>query len=232
MKKTVVVHQPDFLPHLGFFHKFLHSDLWVILDNVQFLPGSKSWHNRDQIKTSQGARWLTVSVQRATLGTKINEILLSENTDWRTKNLNLLKTNYRKAPYFAEIMPAVKKLYSFETNKLSEFNINGVSVILELLGISIPSIKASQLSARGKSNELLVSILTKVGATHYLSGTGAKEYFDSEPYELAGIKVVWDKFIHPVYPQLFGQFIAGLSVIDMLFNCGIDKSRKIIRGDT
>ncbi len=227
--KTVVIHQPDFLPYLGFFHRFLNSDLYVILDNVQFLSGSKSWHNRDKIKTLQGAKWLTVNVKKTSQKTNINEIILATDVDWKIKNVSLIKENYKSSKYFEEIFPYIEKLYNFKCEKLIDFNLKSITALMELFDIKIEMVAGSSLGASGKGNALLVDILKKVHATRYLSGIGAKAYYDSRPFEEAKIEVIWQNFKHPVYPQLHGEFIPYISSIDLLFNCGIEKSREILR---
>lgn len=230
MKKTVVIHQPDFLPYLGFFHRLIHADTFVILDNAQYVNGtSQSWMNRDKLKTSQGEKWLTVSVKKAARETPINQIELSDNSEWKKSNLNLIKHNYRLSPYFAEIYPHLEKLYAYEGNLLYEFNLHSIRMLMKLFDIEIAEVLASTLNTVGKKNELLVDVLKKVGATQYLSGVGAKAYFEPEVYDKAGIGIVWQDFVHPVYPQLYGPFIPYLSSIDVLFNCGIEESRKILR---
>lgn len=230
MRKTVVIHQPDFLPYLGFFHRLIDADLFVILDNAQYVNGtSQSWMNRDKLKTSQGEKWLTVSVKKASRETSINQIELSESAEWKKSNLNLIQHNYRQSPYFTEIYPHLEKLYAYEGNLLYEFNLHSIRMLMKLFDIEVTEVFASTLNTVGKKNELLVDILQKVGATTYLSGVGAKAYFEPELYESAGIEVVWQGFVHPVYPQLHGPFIPYLSSIDVLFNCGIEESRKILR---
>ena len=229
MKKTVVIHQPDFLPYLGFFHRLLHADLFVILDNAQYVNGtSQSWMNRDKVKTSKGEKWLTVSVKKAARETPINRIELSDNADWKKNNLNLIRHNYRDAPYFAEIYPYVEQLYAYDGELLIEFNLKSIEMLMRLLDIKIPTVFASTLQSAGKKNELLIDILQKVEATYYLSGIGAKAYFEPEPYEKAKIEVVWQDFVHPIYPQLHDTFIPYLSSIDVLFNCGVEKSRELL----
>jgi hypothetical protein len=230
MSKIVVIHQPDFLPHIGFFHRFLNANMWVALDTVQFVSGtSKSWMNRDKIKTPTGEKWITVAVQKTTKDAKINEIILSKNLDWRSNNVNLIQEHYRKSPFFQEIFAHIRKLYQFKADKMVDFNLASIDMLMRLLDINIERKMASNLKPVGKSNELLVDILKKVSATTYLSGIGAKNYYDSKPFSDAAIKVVWQDFKHPVYPQLHGDFIPYLSTIDLLFNCGIQKSREIIR---
>jgi len=231
MNKTVVIHQPDFLSYLGFFHRLLYADQFIILDHVQFVTGtSRSWMNRDKIKTPKGATWLTVSVEKCPRNTAINQVQLSDKVPWRENNLNLLKQHYAKAPHFDEIHPYVEKLYASECSTLVDFNMHSIRMLCDLLDIEIDMVFSSDLKCHGKKNDLLVGILMQLKATHYLSGLGARNYFDSEPFDKSGIEVVWQDFTHPVYPQLHGDFISGLSSIDLLFNCGIDKSREILRG--
>jgi hypothetical protein len=228
--KTVVIHQPDFLSYMGFFHRFLNADMWIVLDTVQYVSGtSRSWQNRDKIKTVQGEKWITVSVQKAPVGTAIKDILLSESK-WRRDNLNLIHNSYSKAPYFNEVLPYIIDLYMFECRRLMEFNLKSAEVLMELFGIKIKTVLASNLEPVGKRNTLLVDILLRVKADKYLSGVGAKAYFDLAPFAAAGIEVIWQDFKHPFYPQLHGDFIPYLSSIDLLFNCGIEKSREILRG--
>jgi hypothetical protein len=226
---TAVIHQPDFLSYLGFFHRFLLADIWIILDNAQFVTGTaRSWQNRDRIKTAQGAKWITVSVQKMPLGTALKEVLLSEN-DWRRDNLNLIRNSYGKAPYYHEIMPYIDDLYTYGGRRLVDFNVKSSEMLMELFDIRIDTVLASELHPTGKSNDMLVDLLRKVKADRYLSGVGARAYFDPAPFAEAGIEVIWQDFKHPVYPQLHGEFIPYLSSIDLLFNCGIERSRKILR---
>ncbi|HLP97551.1 MAG TPA: WbqC family protein [Sideroxyarcus sp.] len=231
MSKTVVIHQPDFLPYLGFFHRLLIADTFVVFDTAQFVDGtSQSWMHRDKIKTPQGEKWLSLSIKKAPRNTPISEIQLSDAVDWRTANLNLLRANYRMAPYFREIFPHLEQLYAFKGESMMHFNLKSIELLLTLFDIKIPLIFASSLDVQGSKNELLVDILKKAGASHYLSGIGARAYFDPAPFKEAGIEVVWQDFTHPVYPQLHGEFIPYLSSIDLLFNCGIEKSREILKG--
>jgi hypothetical protein len=228
-RKAVVIHQPDFIPYLGFFHRFLHADLYIALDHVQFVHSNRSWTHRDKIKTQQGEKWLTASVRKAPRDTAINRIELSTATDWRQDNLRLLEQNYRKAPYYGELMPQLERLYVQPLHLLRDFNMASIEMLMDLLDVRIPWVWSGSLDPAGAKNELLVDLLQKVSATHYLSGMGARDYFDPSPFEAAGIEVVWQNFTHPAYPQLFGDFVPFLSAIDMLFNCGVTESRKILR---
>jgi len=230
MSRTAVIHQPDFMPYLGFFDRLLHADVFVLLDNAQYVNAtSRSWTNRDKIKTPQGERWITVSVKKAPRDTAINRIELSDHVDWRGDHLNLLRQNYRKAAFFDEIYPRLEAFYARPFTLLADFNRASIEFLLELFDIHIEIVLAGTLKASGRSNELLVEILKEIGADRYLSGVGARAYFRPEPFEQARIEVKWQDFLHPVYPQLHGDFIPYLSSIDLLLNCGIARSREILR---
>jgi len=229
-KKVVVIHQPDFAPYLGFFHRFLRADMYIALDHVQFVSSSsRSWTNRDKIKTAQGEKWLTVSVKKAPRDTAINQIELSTNTDWRQDNLRLLEQNYRNAPYYNELMLEIECLYARPFQMLRDFNMASIEMLMDMLDVRIPWVWSSNLNPVGTKNELLVDLLQKVTATHYLSGMGARDYFQPEPFAKAGIEVIWQDFAHPVYTQQFGEFVPYLSALDVLFNHGVAASREILR---
>lgn len=229
MSKTVVIHQPDFLPHLAFFHRLIAADLYVALDHAQFVNGtSRSWTHRDKIKTARGEQWLTASVRKAPLDTPINAIELSE-TGWRARNLDLIRENYRTTRHFEEIYAELEALYALPCSRLCEFTLASIDMLLRLFGITVPRVLSSSLAPSGHGNELLVDMLRKVHATRYLSGQGARGYYQAPPFEEAGIQVVWQDFKHPVYPQLHGGFLPYLSSIDLLLNCGAERSREILR---
>lgn len=230
MKKIVVIHQPDFLSYLGFYHRLLHADLYVVLDDVQFVSGSsRAWTNRDKIKTIYGEKWLTVNVNKTSIGTNINQIMINYSIDWRKHHLEIFKQSYKKARFFDEIFPYIEKLYTRKFEKLLDFNMASIFMLTNLFDIKIKMEYSSNILTTKTKSDRLTEILICVGATHYLSGIGAKDYHKDEPFENAGINVIWQDFKHPVYPQLYGDFIPYLSSIDMLFNCGIVNSRKILR---
>lgn len=229
-KKVVVIHQPDFLPYLGFFDRLRDADLFILLDTAQFVDGtSRAWTHRDRIKTAAGEKWLTLAVQKHPHGTSIRDIRLAEG-DWRQRNLALIRENYRHAPFFAEIWPQLQALYATPGERLLDLNLAALTFAMAALGLEVPLRFASTLDAGGKKNELLANLLRQVEATHYLSGPGARAYFEPGPFQAAGVEVVWQDFHHPVYPQQFGPFLPNLSCIDLLLNCGTERSRHILRG--
>lgn len=218
--RVVCIHQPDFLPYLGFFHRLLATDVFVYLDDAQFLRRGSGWHNRDKIKTAAGERWLTVPVRAGRLERRICDVALSEQPHWREKHLNLLREHYRGAPFFGACYPEIEALYRAEATMMVDFNVRLLRHFYRVFGLQVDARYASDLAVPGHSNERLINLIRAVGGTHYLSGTGARAYLDETMFAAAGITVVWQRFAHPVYPQLHGAFTPGLSCIDALFNCG------------
>jgi hypothetical protein len=227
-ERRAVIHQPDFAPYLGYFQRLIGCDVFVLLDHVQFSKGG--WHNRDKIKSASGEKWITIPVRLKGKGlSPINRVSINNDDDWRKSHLSQLDQFYGKAPGFGEVFPAVQRLYTQESDSLLEFNMGFLRWLFECFAIEVETLFSSSLEPQGKSNEMLVNILVEIGATEYLSGVGARNYFREEPFAEAGINVTWQEFHHPVYPQLHGEFVPYLSSLDLLFNCGIEKSREIIR---
>ncbi len=216
--KIVGIHQPNFLPWIGYFYKIGKSDVFVFLDNVQY--AKNSFINRNKIKTPQGAAWLTVPVSFK-FGQLINEVKINNETKWREKHLKTLEMNYKKANFFDDIFEIIKKIYYLrDWQNLSDFNISLIKSIVSYFGLDKSFVKSSALGVRAKSTELLIQIVKKVGSDVYLSGFGGVKYQDEGLFKKGGINLEYYNFHHPTYTQLWGRFIPNLSMIDLLFNCG------------
>ena len=227
MNRVVVAHQPDFIPYLGFFHRFLQADVYVALDHVQF--ARRAWTHRDKIKTREGARWLSLSVKKCPINTAIKEVELSAGKLWRDDNLNMLCESYRQAPFFDIVMPAIQDVYRTPSQQLVDLNLQLLDLICEWLDIHIPRVRSSELAAVGTKSEMIANVVAAVDGTHYLSGIGARDYHDQEQFDRIGINVIWQDFHHPRYTQLHGEFIPYLSILDALFNCGPEGTAQMLR---
>lgn len=225
----VAVHQPQYLPWIGYFHKIDTADVFVLLDNVQFKKNE--WQNRNKIKTAQGWQWLTVPVLYK-YSQLITEVPINNRVNWQHKQRQAILSNYKKAPYYDLLEPFFEEIFSSSWQIISQLNIEVVTRLTEILGIDTPIYVASELGEfPGHPDERLIAIAERLGAETYLAGAGGREYMDLRKYDKAGIKVVFQDFRHPVYDQLFGEFEPFMSVIDLIFNHG-DKSLAIIREAT
>jgi len=190
----------------------------VILDEVQF--PRRDYCHRTKIKTAQGVKWLTVPV-KARFQTKIKEVELSDPRTNLARHWQAIVHNYGKTPYFARYGPELAGYFHRYYHGLAELNLTLIKLIAGWLGIGTPLVLESSLGhPMGKGSARNLNICRYLGGTVYLSGQGARAYNDAEAFAEAGIELRYQDFRHPVYPQRFGEFVPGLSVIDFLFNNG------------
>lgn len=217
--RVVAIHQPNFLPWLGFFHKMTLADLFILLDNVPFTKNS--FQNRVKIKSAQGEQWLTVPVlTKGRFGQLTREVPINKTTRWQKAHLAALRTNYRRAPYYEEVLAWLEPLYRETPSHLAAFNQSLIEAMLHQLSLPSKLVVASSLALEGSGPELLLHLVQAVSGDVYLSGPSGRDYLDTSIFQRAGIKVQFQQFHHPVYPQLYGGFIPGLSVVDLLMNVG------------
>jgi len=215
----VTINQPRYLPWLGYFHRIAVSDLFIYLDSVQY--ARSDWENRNRIKTGQGPKWLTVPV-KAEHGTMIPEVTIDNDQPWQTKHWKTIFQSYSKAPFFPRYEAALSSIYRDGTwSRLIDLNLESTQTLCGLLGLNQARFaRASEIGARGKGSELILNLCTAVGAKVYLSGSQGRNYLDEDGFRRAGIRVVYQDYVHPQYPQLFGDFVPFMAVPDLLFNCG------------
>lgn len=219
MPMIITIHQPDFLPWLGFFDRWKKSDLYIILDDVQFLR--RGWHHRDRIKTSQGPMWLTVPVQKkGNYNQLIRDVKIDNTIPWRDKHLRTLEMHYGKAPNFHYCFKSLQEIYAHEHISLIDLNMDLLRFLGAAFTIGTPVVFSSDYATPTNSSQKLVDLVKRAGGSYYLTGLGAKEYLDEGLFEQEQIKVIWQKFQHPVYPQLHGDFVPMLSSIDYLMMQG------------
>jgi hypothetical protein len=223
MKKspiTAAIHQPNFLPWGGFFYKWLQSDILVFLDDVQFVR--RGYSSRIKIKGPEGERRITVPViKKGRYYQRIDEVEIEKDPAWKKKISGNLCACYGKAPFFKDYFPGFEAIIEKAHTHLVDMNIELLEWLSRQLGIDTKTVRASHLPGiTGQSTQRLVSICRAVGATKYLSGFGGQKYQDEEVFRENGIELAVYDFTPPVYTQLWGKFIPGLSVLDLLFNSG------------
>jgi hypothetical protein len=224
----VAIHQPQYLPWLGYFDKMLRADVFCYLDTVQYKKNE--WQNRNRIKTATGWQWLTVPVTYR-FPQRIGEVGIGNRTDWVRKHLQALYTNYRRAPFFAKYFPAIEAVLGRPWERIVALNLGLIECLREILGIERqPTICASSIRAADDPTDRLIDICRHLGADSYLAGAGAAGYMDVQKFHQQGIRVVTQDFRHPVYPQLYGGFLAQLSIVDLIFNCGPESAGVIRSG--
>ncbi|MBN19325.1 MAG: hypothetical protein CL758_07640 [Chloroflexi bacterium] len=221
--KNVMIRQPGYMPNLGFFKKIQSSDIFVFLDDVQF--SKDSFDNRNKIKTISDFDWITVPLQRPVYGKKLNQILISDSTNWIKKHSDLIYENYKSAPFFSSYWYEIKQILDRKFNSLIELNLNLINYFLKILEIPNETIKSSELKTSKTKTERLIEICKLLNASSYISGKGGKNYIDETLFQKSNIDLTYENFIHPQYSQLHGNFIENLSIIDLILNEGPNSSK-------
>ncbi|MGA1794622.1 MAG: WbqC family protein [bacterium] len=212
------IHQPQYLPWLGYMNKIASSDVFVFLDTVQYRKNE--WQNRNRIKTAQGWQWLTVPVCYR-YPERISEVRIDNATPWGEKHWKTLVTNYSRAPYFDAYADFFHDTYTREWELLADLNIHIIRFLMGVCGLKTRTIRASELDVDNTDpTGRLVAICRAVKTDTYLSGRDGARYMDADQFHDNAIRVCYQDCAPVEYPQLFGGFIPNLSGIDLLFNCG------------
>ncbi len=222
---VVAINQPGYLPWMGFFKRIMYSDIFVFLDDVQYLK--KDWQNRNKIRTSQGWIWLSVPVKKNDLE-NLNKVDIDYSENWISTHKKSIRYNYSKSKFFDDHWPFFEQLFEKKFTRLIDLNMEIINYVLQTLDIKTKTIFASELEVTGKKSDLNLSICKTLNADVYLSGTLGQDYIKIDDFKNNDIDVKFADYRHPVYPQYFDPFIPNMAIIDLLFNCG-KESRKILQ---
>jgi hypothetical protein len=218
----VAIHQPNYLPYLGFFDKMKRSDIFVIYDDAQF--EKSDFQHRNRIRIYHGWKWLTVPVEKKQL--PINEIVIkNEVTTWKgvwwaDMHLNDIRDNYKNTPYYSVYENELERVYKKRYEKLVELNMELILYLKKAFNIDTEIVFSSELGFTSKSTERLVEMVEAVDGNVYLSGIKGRDYLDISLFENEGIKIEFQDFMHPIYKQWYEGFVPNMAAIDALFNVG------------
>ena len=227
--RTVAIHQPHYLPWLGYFAKWAAADVFVFLDTVQF--EKNGWQNRNRIKTAAGPRWLTVPVH-ARLGTPITEVTVDAGQSWAASHLSAIEHAYADAPHLGRYREALRRHYATAWTRLAPLAVASAQWLARALGVAAPARLASSLRVTERDpTGRLVQLCRAVGADTYLAGRDGASYMDLEQFEAAGIHVLYQTYAHPKYAQLHGEFAPNCSTLDLLLTHGDDALPILRAGD-
>lgn len=229
--KVVGIHQPNFLPWLGYFHKMIRSDVFVLLNDVQYSKNSVG--NRSYIRRKDGvASYLTAPVKLSKKAFQnYNEIEIDYGPRWPHKGLNMVKDAYQKAPFFKTIYPPISEIILKHHPHLASLNIELIRFVMQYLGINTPIVLSENISIHdAHKSDLVLEISKHLGATIYLSGTGARAYNDEHKFNENHIRVVYTQY------QIEEEYKArdeknewvNLSVLHFLFHYDVNTILELI----
>ena len=223
----IAIMQPTYLPWCGYFKLMAEVDKFVILDTVQF--EKRSWQQRNKIKTFSSSLWLTVPVKsKGKRDQKIIDVKIDYETNFYIKHIKSIETFYRKAKYYKNYSGLIFDIINSKKNKLVDLNLDLIFLIKDMLDIKTKILRASELKSFGNKSEYLSKICFEVGASEYISPPGSQIYLSDEFSDGKNIiPISYLNFLHPEYPQLYGNFLPYMSIIDMILNNG-PKSREIM----
>ena len=213
----VAIHQPNYLPYLGFFRKAALADVFVLYDTAQY--SKNELHNRNRIKTPRGMQWLTVPVRRA--GKRpIGEVEIAYETRWARRHIKALAANYRGAPHYEAYAPEIAAILSKDWTRLADLNTDLIARIARWLGLRTRFMRASELPGPPTQDptEKIIHLTRAAGGDMYLSGPGGRDYLNPEKFREVGLR--FSDFTARPYPQMYGVFMPNLSVVDALLNVG------------
>jgi hypothetical protein len=217
-----VILQPSYIPWRGYFDQIRQADIFIFYDDVKY--DKNGWRNRNRIKTKDGLQWLTIPVLNKGVEenhTPINAVPINWAQNWNHKHWNALRLAYSKAPFFKTYEDVFAAFYERHDEYLSTFTIDLTIAISSLLGMHTQFVRSSELEGiSGTKTERLINILTRLGATSYLSGPSAENYLEPEQFAQAGIALSYIQYGYPEYEQLFPPYEAQVSILDLLFMKG------------
>jgi hypothetical protein len=212
--------QPAYLAWIPFFQRMRESDVFVYLDDVKY--SKNSFHNRNRISTAQGPIYLTVPVRYSGNSTAtIQTIQIDNSIPWARKHWRSIVQNYAKAPFFSELAPRLEEdIYARSWTFLGELNVALAELFRKYLAIDTPCFQSSRLNAGGDGNEKLVNLCRELGADTFIVKPGTEHYHPREYFEARGVAFKYFTPAEMLYPQLHGNSVAGLSILDYAMNCG------------
>jgi hypothetical protein len=224
MKKIAIL-QSNYIPWKGYFDLIAAVDEFIIYDEMQYTR--RDWRNRNQIKTPRGVQWLTVPVLvKGKYHQKIRDTEI-DGRDWAASHWRSLSVNYRRAPFFADVAAWLEPIYLQETfSHLSALNRRLIEAVCTFLAIRTKIAYSSDYRLADGKTERLADLCLQARGVEYVSGPSARGYIEEQVFKDRGVKLTWFDYAgYPEYPQLWGEFAHGVTILDLLFNCGLQAPR-------
>lgn len=228
--KTVAIHQPHYFPWLGYLDKMAKVDEFIVLDEVQLTDGSPMLRN-SFLQLNGESKLLSLSVSKdGYLDKQMKDIKLVNWDKVRKKHKGFLECNYKKTPGFDDVMEQVLPIFEDDYRTVFDVDIATMKVLRSLYSITTPIVLQSDIgyTVDGQKSDLVLELCKREKADVYLSGRGAKSYMKNADFEENGIKVLYQCFSYPFYPQYRQKtFVANLCALDLMFQQGIERGREV-----
>lgn len=221
MARTIAMMQPYLFPYLGYFQLIAAADVFVLGDDLQYIRSG--WVNRNRILSNGEAKLITFPLKRDHFELPIMHRQLCEPfAEEADRLINLITESYRKAPYFAQVMPLLERLIRFPRQNLALYAEHAIRELCAFLHIVTPILRGSDLKLPPcqDKQERVINISHNFAATAFLNPIGGVELYDRDHFARNGLLVRFFKMDAVVYRQFTKPFVPNLSIIDVLmFNC-------------
>jgi hypothetical protein len=214
--KTAII-QPYIFPYLGYFQLIQAVNTFVFYDDVNFIK--RGWINRNQLLVNNSAHLFSIPLKNASQNKLINEVELAIDDKWMNNFYATLEQNYKKAPYYKDTLNLIQQVFSTNSKTISDLSISSIITISKHIGITTvfkkSSISYSSSKGMEKSNRL-IEITKRSNAKIYINPSGGKELYQKNYFKKQNIELSFIENKLSNYPQFNSDFIAGLSIIDVL----------------
>ena len=219
----VGVMQPYFFPYIGYWQLLNAVDRYVILDDVNFIK--RGWINRNRIlsgnKSGDRDEFIRITIEKISQNRKINEHYLFEKEKCFDVLLRTLHERYARAPHFEETYGLLERIFAYDGDNVADFLSYQIREVCAHLDIETEILRSSQLEKDEslKAQDRIIDLCRRLGADEYYNAIGGVELYDKEAFENAGMRLHFLRARLGEYPQYGGEFVPGLSIIDvMMFN--------------
>lgn len=233
---SLAIMQPYFFPYIGYFQLIQAVDKIILYDYVNFIK--KGWVNRNRVvQINKGPVFITAPIKKASSNKRIDEIELDNSTQWQAKLLDMLRHNYRKMPYFDEFFPILTDLLNQNHEQINTLNFEIISSIATLLEIDTEiecgsdkyhTMEFDLLMNEfpiAKKDQRIINICRAEKNSNYINPIGGVEIYSKEVFKQEGVNLQFLQTNNIEYQQPTKEFHPYLSIVDMLFCCGIDNTK-------
>lgn len=226
--KTGVM-QPYFIPYIGYFQLINAVDKYVIYDDVQFIK--RGWINRNNILLNGQSFLFSLMLSGASQNKLINEIEVL--TD-QTKFIKTIESAYKKAPYYDVVFPLLLEIINFNDKNLSQYIGNSISKIVDYLSIETELLYSSSIEKRKdlRAQDKIIDICKRLNTSTYINAIGGMELYDKDFFKKEDIDLKFLKSNRVEYKQFKNEFIANLSIIDVIMFNPVDDVKTMLNDYT
>lgn len=214
--------QPYFFPYLGYFSLIKHCDVFILLDEVQFIR--HGWIERNRIRKSpEGWVYFRVPVLKLN-GSKslIREVTIDNTQNWQKRILSQVTVYKRVGEYYQEVMRLLEHIFDLPFESVVDLNYNALKVICRYLQINTPINVFSHMdlaiSPPREPDEWALNICRDLSpkVDEYWNPPGGISFFHPKKYIDNNIRLAFFEYLPKEYPQKNHRFEPLLSVIDAL----------------